>query len=424
MSTPQHQQQQTKAPRRSARKQNNTPNGPNPRAAVSDNELSHPTQTSVDGDAVHGRRKSHASNKKANGIPHRGSVSDSVQPMKTHATPIKQAYAGPTFHQSPAASALPIPSFYSKSVPNATAQSVQAIPESVEDEKRAGTPGHDTPTKRESTPLDFLFQAARQARDTPRGESPSANSGHISVRTGSPASKSPAPKESDSMFPFELDGASTPGADGASFSTPYKDRIEALKSSRPSSENSQHMDETERRAKTDALKRLLMKNSAPQNPSNVDHSNPFNARPPYSPNHMTPPPPQIRQRSGPSTPSYMQTYNGTTQGDQYFQQMPPFPRDDFNHYTSARVASNLRNVYGAVNEPEPAELSSDSAISPPRISTARNSSYPDPAAPVVLPGTTGLMTDQRPPMHKSNPSVQQMEDDLRRVLKLDLTSRG
>jgi hypothetical protein len=421
MSTPQ--QQPPKGPRRSARKHNNTPNGYHPRAAVSDNELSqHPhVSGNVSSDNAQGRRKSHASHKKTNG-PHRGSVSENVQPMKTQATPIKSAaYAGPTFHQSPAASALPMPSFYSKSVPNVSGPLAQPIPESEEDGQREATLSHDTPTKRESTPLDFLFQAARQARDTPRGESPSANSGYLSVRTGSPASKSPAPREPDSMFPFELDGASTPGEDGTSFATPFKERMAALNTSRPSSEGSQHLDETERRAKTDALKRFLMKNNAPPAPS-PDFNNPFNARAPSSPNNLTTPPAQIRQRSGPSTPSYMQTYNGMPQGDQYFQQLPPFPREDFSHYTAARVASNLRNVYGAVNDPEPAELSSDSAISPPRISTARQPSYPQPAAPVILPGT-GPMNNTTP-KHKAAPSMQEMEDDLRRVLKLDLTSRG
>ena len=39
-------------------------------------------------------------------------------PSQRQGTPIKQAYAGPTFHSSPAPSALPMPSFYSKSLPS------------------------------------------------------------------------------------------------------------------------------------------------------------------------------------------------------------------------------------------------------------------------------------------------------------------
>ena len=248
--------------------------------------------------------------KKSNGVPHRGSVSDNIQPEKSKATPIKQAYAGPTFHQSPAASALPIPSFYSKSVPavSPVKQPPQAIPEQVE-EVRTGEASKDTHSKRESTPLDFLFDAARQAQRTPRGESPSARSDHVSVRTGSP-SKSPAPKHQDSMFPFELDGATTPGEDGSSFATPYRERIEAMRVSRPASEGAQNLDEKERKAKTEALKKLLMRNAGSQDQSGPDFNNPFNARAPQSPNQLATPQHQMRHKSGPSTPSYMQSYNG------------------------------------------------------------------------------------------------------------------
>ena len=432
MSTP---QQPTKAPRKSGRKSkpSNAPNGQYNRAgAVSDNELAQALQAKtgqMNEDGLHNHRKSQTSHKKANGVAQRGSVSDGIQSEKARATPIKQAYAGPTFHQSPAASALPIPSFYSKSVPSFSAGQLpaQAIPEHRDEERSSETPTEITPTKRESTPLDFLFDAARQARGTPRGQSPGACSGHLSVRTGSPASKSPAPKDPDSMFPFELDGSSTPGEDGSSFATPYKERIEALRSARPTSEGSQPMDENERRAKTDALKRLLMKGAGSQALTSPDHNNPFNARAPQDSNNLAAPPPQIRHRSGPSTPSYMQTYNGAGRSDQYFPQMQHFANNDPNHHhhhAAYRVASNLRKVYGASSEPEPAELSSDSAVSPPRISTARKPSLPI-SPPATVPGQVFPASNStQVPTHKARPSVQQMEDDLRRVLKLDLTSRG
>lgn len=424
MSTP---QQPNKPPRRSARKQkpSNTPNGPYPRGAVSDNEVSQVqvhNSAHLNGNVIHNRPLPQTSHKKSNGMPHRGSVSDNNYSGNAKATPIKQAYAGPTFHQSPAASALPMPSFYSRSVPSTTANPPQPTPEQSTEEQRDNSQKESTPIKRESTPLDFLFEAARQARGTPRGESPGGQSGHLSIRNGSPASKSPAPRDPDSMFPFELDGASTPGEDGSSFATPYKDRIDALRTGRPSSEGSQSLDENERRAKTDALKRLLMRTAGSQGSNSSDTTNPFNARAAQSTNQMTPPPSQIRHHSGPSTPCYMQTYNGSGRGDQYFQQMPHYPNNGPNDYAAYRVASNLRNVYGASSEPEPAELSSDSAISPTRISTARKTSYTI-SPPTNFPGhqQTGL-TASKPPSHKATPSVQQMEDDLRRVLKLDLAS--
>lgn len=378
----------------------------------------------MNGDVQGSRRKSLASTKKPNGGPHRGSVSNNIQPEKAKATPIKQAYAGPTFHQSPAASALPIPSFYSKSVPSVSAVKAppQAIPEQ-EGEERTGDLPKDTSSKRESTPLDFLFDAARQAQRTPRGESPSTRSDQVSVRTGSP-SKSPAPKHQDSMFPFELDGASTPGEDGSSFATPYKERIEAMRVSRPASEGAQSLDANERKAKTEALKKLLMRNAGSQDSTRPDFNNPFNARAPQSPNQLIAPHPQTRHRSGPSTPSYMQSYNGNGRGDQYFPHMPHYANHDSNQCPPHRPSSNLRNIYGTTREPEPAELSSDSAISPPRISTARKPSYPiSPVAAAPERISTANNASQAP-SRKAKPSVQQMEDDLRRVLKLDLTSRG
>lgn len=226
------------------------------------------------------------------------------------------------------------------------------------------------------------------------------------------------------MFPFELDGSSTPGEDGSSFATPYKDRMEALRSGRPASAGGQNMDETERKAKTDALKRLLMRSTATEDMSDTDLSNPFNARPAQSSNQLPVPQPQFRHRSGPSTPSYMQSYAGSGRSDQYLPHLPRFQSNEPGHLASHRLASNLRNVYGASSEPEPAELSSDSAISPPRISTAREPTYS-----AIPPSTFHGQISTAPKSnqvsdHKATPSVQQMEDDLRRVLKLDLTSRG
>ncbi len=426
MSTP---QQAPKAPRRSARKpkQDDTLSAPLLRGTASDNEISQ-TQTQLkdlqtNGDVPASRRRSQASIKKANGGAYRGSVSDNIQPEKPKATPVKQAYAGPTFHQSPAASALPIPSFYSKSVPSVSA--FEAPPQVVSQqlhEQQAWDGAKDTPNKRESTPLDFLFDAARQAQRTPRGESPIARAGHALVPPGSP-SKSPAPKHQDSMFPFELDGSSTPGEGGSPFATPYKERIEAMRVSRPASEGAQSLDENERRAKTEALKKLLMKNAGSQDPEAPNLNNPFNARAPQSPNQLAMPQSQPRHRSGPSTPSYMQSYQGNGRSDQYFPHMPHYPNNDPSQYPPYRPSSNLRNVYGTPREPEPTELSSDSAISPPRISVVRKPSYPiSPPAGAPERIFTAHNASQAP-CHRAKPSVQQMEDDLRRVLKLDLTGR-
>lgn len=99
-------------------------------------------------------------------------------PVRTAATPA-QAYAGPTFHASPAPSALPIPRFFSRS---GTPQDKGSLSESngqttsqVESSEEESTKSEDSPTLRKSlqvrnqlsqevSPLDIFFQADRQEK--------------------------------------------------------------------------------------------------------------------------------------------------------------------------------------------------------------------------------------------------------------------
>lgn len=430
MSTPQ--QQATKASRRSGKKQRSS----EPQDAIIPVSVpqSHNTppkannhnKTNPKGQP---RKPSHAQNMKNQTD---GSLSDRGRPHnpyseKVKSTPVKQAaYAGSTFQQSPAASALPMPSFYSKSLPSAgfvplppTKAPSPPIPTST-------TPPRDLPNQRESTPCDFLFDAARKAKATPRGESPANFAGNLSVPSSSPASRSPGPKEGDSMFPFELDGGPVPGEDGSSFATPYKDRMAALRSTRSTSVGVKNMDENERKAKTEALKKLLMKsNGKDGNAMNNlynDPPNPFNAKAPIAQvNHSFQGSHLGRPNSNPSTPFYVQEHKD-------YHPQPPFPHIPY-HYAPGPMqtpnrpsSSGLRNVYGAQSEPEYAELSSDSAVTPP-ISTARKQS---PRSTQQYGAFIGQPYSPQPQVsnHRSKPSAQQLEDDLRRVLKLDLISRG
>lgn len=354
-----------------------------------------------------------------------GAVSDNPDSARTQATPIKQAYAGPTFHQSPAASALPLPSFYSKSVP---AKPPIPIPEEPHDDDESITPpGEGTPSKRESTPLDFLFDAARQARGFPRGESPAG-----SIPSRSPAGRSPAPREPDSMFPFELDGGSTPGEEGTPPPQSYRDRIDSAKSTRSTSAGIRDLDENERRAKTDALKKLLYLSPGQKSPQ-PDPNNPFNARaaPPRQHHSGPPTPPNYNHNPGPHM--------------QYFPNMHQGPgRDHTFNNPPARPSSHLR--YHTASEPETAELSSDNAISPPRIPTGRrdvNHTAPHMQMPLHAPmspppgypqyGGPPAYHHYQPRHHNPQPpmqpqqvkhSAQQLEHDLRTVLNLNATGTG
>jgi hypothetical protein len=71
---------------------------------------------------------------------HSGPQSSVTKPTMT---PAVAAYAGPTFHASPAPSALPIPSFFSKSVPESP--SVRASEAQLQHDD-SGSSGGDSPT--------------------------------------------------------------------------------------------------------------------------------------------------------------------------------------------------------------------------------------------------------------------------------------
>lgn len=136
------------------------------------------------------------------------------------ATPAKNqgAYAGPTFHASPAPSALPIPKFLSRSVP-AKSRMDPPTPPPEDSSDSAGSPNSlaaspsrapiPVPPRNELSPLDLLFKADRAERAK-----------HV---TGSPASPNffhpanpvrPLHYKQDSFgslnapFPIELDGES------------------------------------------------------------------------------------------------------------------------------------------------------------------------------------------------------------------------
>lgn len=110
-------------------------------------------------------------------------------------------YAGPTFHASPAASALPMPKFFSKSVPT-PASNAPSLQERVDQEtaeqlasQQINTPeqspsagrAHPTPLhSRTESPLDIFFSAARAEKAKQQYE---------------PARQSPGPPAQHSLSP-------------------------------------------------------------------------------------------------------------------------------------------------------------------------------------------------------------------------------
>ena len=172
-------------------------------------------------------RKSHGGITRASGVrPDPGEASMSVPPQLLHTpkrpneTPVK-AYAGPTFHASPAASSLPIPKFISRSVPNVDKASSltsmmqqEAVDTTSESEsspflaKSRLTQDHQI---REDSPLDIFFQADRDAKAKAQAQiaSPAGSDGLRPVSTKDVRHHSRQPTDSSvgGIFPLEMDGA-------------------------------------------------------------------------------------------------------------------------------------------------------------------------------------------------------------------------
>ncbi|PGH05953.1 hypothetical protein AJ79_06642 [Helicocarpus griseus UAMH5409] len=348
-------------------------------------------------------------------------------------------YAGPTFHASPAPSALPIPSFFSKSVPDAGAS------KSLEDDSQDMGPFDTTPTKPKAavpaahnseehpSPLEFLFKSAKGAKVTNRSSStetqPLRPSPVIQQPAVSRQSTQPNERTPVGIFPLELESPDSRRLPiGPSFATPYKDRMNALRSaSSPSGPNdSGLLDESQRKAKSDALKNLLL-NPQPQRPASVsptvrDDSNIFGSKT-WSPGNPVSP---ARHASGPPTPIPFENPKGSPKGrspgsgsiaHQYLSSVCNGPQ------TSRAPSSNLRR-----------ELSSTSPVHSPPFSAERDNpsaqahlkrshTYVNLASPTpsrTIPFFGSDSPSSRPNSARNHPvDPRQMEADLRRILKLD-----
>ncbi|OAQ95861.1 hypothetical protein LLEC1_00251 [Akanthomyces lecanii] len=186
------------------------------------------------------------------------------------------AFAGATFHASPAPSALPIPSFISKSSSESPARNVRHLsdlrysPPTTDNEAPAAYSA-SAPRATES-PLDFMFRAHRKEQErqfgSPRGDgqaSPSVFGGRADRSPEAASVPQTAPASiryrSGGIDRAELDG--TPSFEvGPAFSTPYHERIQAARASRSdapqtSSQKTAAMNGTSTDDATAALKRFL-----------------------------------------------------------------------------------------------------------------------------------------------------------------------
>jgi hypothetical protein len=233
------------------------------------------------------------------------------------ATPAKNqgAYAGPTFHASPAPSALPIPKFLSRSVPAKTRMD-PPTPPPEDSSDSAGSPSPlaaspsrapiPVPTRNEDSPLDLLFKAHRAERANNVSGSPASNNFFNPANPVRPQHHTHDSYNSfNAPFPIELDGESRnthmsppPMASPVtSRSVTDPNRVPQLKDVPQSPKNNDVMQ--------DLLSRLSMSQKKPAaTPPRPDAQIPANSQVPNktpSPFHDGRSAP--RSASGPSTPA-------------------------------------------------------------------------------------------------------------------------
>ncbi|KAJ2984221.1 hypothetical protein NQ176_g115 [Zarea fungicola] len=155
------------------------------------------------------------------------------------------AFAGATFHASPAPSALPMPSFHSKPSNETPGRNNYPVNDAryspSTDNESAALYSSSAPRANES-PLDFMFRAHRQEKErqfaSPRFENDDSSFFRRrldnSRQTSTPQTAPPSLRyNTGGIDRTELDG--TPAFEiGPAFSTPYHERIQAARVSRSS----------------------------------------------------------------------------------------------------------------------------------------------------------------------------------------------
>ncbi|MCJ1337051.1 hypothetical protein MMC09_002330 [Bachmanniomyces sp. S44760] len=214
-------------------------------------------------------------------------------PARATATPL-QAYAGPTFHASPAPSSLPIPKFFSRSVPDTKKDSLESMMSGDRSES-SSSPSENSPTLRISqpatehrqsvdSPLDVFFRADREEKAKSKGldsngslSSPFNLGSKLGKMNYSPGSISPLPahvrhhtrKSTDgstgNIFSMDTESSDDNGTPTRRSPQNHSTNGISASSSMSSLVSKATDDERQRKAKTLALKKLLL-SPPPQHP--------------------------------------------------------------------------------------------------------------------------------------------------------------
>ena len=355
---------------------------------------------------------------------------------KPISTPSTAAYAGATFHASPAPSALPIPSFYSKSVPESPGMKGLKMKDApLSNSPTPPVPASNIPGPQNSqiawgeSPLDLFFKADREEKARAKSASSSQNavtatgpfnpplqSPRVSQTPPATSSQSHARRSSkaspSAMFVMELDGEGPSGSPiGPAFSTPYADRINAARLQNPQQDAQAATDRSQ------ALKAYLF--ASPQPPSSsAPSANPFSAN--------------VTSAQAPTMPAANQPFMNPL----HHSRSAGFPqRSPQNNYplsydqkqsshaprTSGRTSGLRQEVTPTRTPTKTPDRSTGYATSPTPSRTYGNSSASDSNDFIgnIKSQTSVQPSSRRVASTDRSADIQGMEDSLRKILKLD-----
>lgn len=398
-------------------------------------------------------------NIQANGHkPRHASVGGNMIPT----TPFKeQAYAGPTFQASPAPSSLPVPKFASRSVPNVAAhksfEARLASEKAQENEKSSPETDHATPPPRgaQQSPLDVLFNADRAEKE--KRLSDTRLSPEMAARPRPPMTepRNPFQQTGKSVFLREMDGDDGPMISPRTVPPNNRPTLHHRTSSSSEFKAFEMDSESERESYTKNLKDLLMNNvnGTPPPADSRSTQRPHTSSRPATDTFHTPSPFQ-RSTSGPSTPT--PTTDQQTQYQMHYGNRNLSPLFKAARSETPPKPSGLRKqeLASEINPTHPQQQQQLPQIDPNSFSrnyldtTIRNS---QPGLPPNLPVNVHQTQQPTPPSYSSAPGSQHgvpassaaprtassgsagggggtsndiktMEDDLRRMLKLNVLS--
>lgn len=349
-------------------------------------------------------------------------------PAPSLATPAKSmAYASAAFHQSPAASSLPIPKFLSKSMPSAVPEDGLQARLDNEASKQSSTspspPAQPSPDllAREKSPLDMFFQADREEKAKKQTTSHSAtvhDSPFMPNRTPTGGNKD--------MFMMELDNSESPAV-----SRSARPKLAPSMASAPGNIPTQlHQDTTT--AATQSLKDFLKLPTQQQQPSPVQPSpnqlhNPFITKTPQ------------QQQSRPSDPNNSLHYGNRNLSPLFHAARSPNASSPVSTQTpsQARTQSQPFNPRAFLEQQvQSAHQQGSNSFSP--VQAPRNphhhvlSSPHHQGSPNGVPingyygqpngmyhgGMAGSPAQRPPPTNQENADVKDLEAKLRGILKM------